>query len=497
MTSTTLSGQEPAALYRFTDRLFRAESERDVYEASLDAIAEAMGCQRAAILRFNERNVMRFVAWRGLSDGYRIAVDGHSPWTAGQRDVEPLTVSNIEDAGESEAITSVILGENIRGLAFIPLTMSGGVVGKFMVYYEDPHAFTQHEIDLAVTIGRQMGFGLERLAAAEILRRERERFEAVVESIPVMIKLYDPQSGELMLNSAFSKVLGWTGDEARGVDLMAEFFPSEPLREKVRSFMDECPEGWLDTPMVTRMGALVETSWANIRLSDGTRVGIGLDITERKRALERQQLLLNEMDHRIRNLFTLAGGIVSLSGRGQSDAAALVADVRERLAALARAHAMTVAGADGASEQSAGHLHALITAILSPYGVGQAARYSIVGRDLALSSEAVTSLALLFYEFATNAAKYGALSSEQGRIQVECAARDGQMSVTWRELGGPHLGKEQGIEGFGSRLQQASAKQMGADLRREWRREGLVVKLRVPIERLARDHSHVSQRLAS
>ena len=73
---------EQAALYEFTERLHRATSIADVYDAALDAIVQALGCSRASILMFDETDTMRFVAWRGLSDGYRQAVDGHSPWAA-------------------------------------------------------------------------------------------------------------------------------------------------------------------------------------------------------------------------------------------------------------------------------------------------------------------------------------------------------------------------------------------------------------------------------
>ena len=79
-----------AALYEFTDRLYRSESANDVYEAALDAIARALGCRRASILLFDDAGIMRFAAWRGLSDDYRRAVEGHSPWTRDVKDPQPF-----------------------------------------------------------------------------------------------------------------------------------------------------------------------------------------------------------------------------------------------------------------------------------------------------------------------------------------------------------------------------------------------------------------------
>ena len=81
---------EQAALYRFTDQLFRAASADDIYAAALDAIVRALGCDRASILLFDETGIMKFVAWRGLSEQYRRAVEGHSPWTRDTKDPQPI-----------------------------------------------------------------------------------------------------------------------------------------------------------------------------------------------------------------------------------------------------------------------------------------------------------------------------------------------------------------------------------------------------------------------
>jgi len=164
---------EQAALYRFTDRLYRAESDDDIYRAALDAILEALGCDRASVLLFDDAGVMRFVAARGLSDGYKAAVDGHSPWRPGDRDPAPIFVEDIVASGESEALKRTVKSEGITALAFIPLVSGGRVVGKFMTYHDRPHRFSAAEQDLAVTIARQLGFALER-RRTETVRRQAE-----------------------------------------------------------------------------------------------------------------------------------------------------------------------------------------------------------------------------------------------------------------------------------------------------------------------------------
>src|SRR5262245_15636645 len=156
-----------AALYHFTDRLFRAGSADDIYEAALDAIIRALACERASILLFDDTGRMEFVAWRGLSDGYRQAIEGHSPWARDVNDPEPISIGDIEATELDTSLRAVLKAERIAALAFIPLVTKGALVGKFMAHYTAPHEFTKADVNVAVTIARQLGFGIERMRAED------------------------------------------------------------------------------------------------------------------------------------------------------------------------------------------------------------------------------------------------------------------------------------------------------------------------------------------
>ena len=171
---------EQAALYQFTDRLFRARSHQDIYEAALDAILQGLGCERASILRFDDSGIMKFVAWRGLSDRYRQAVEGHSPWTRESKDPQAICVGDIDTAELDSSLKTTVKGEGIGALAFIPLAAQGNLIGKFMTYYATSHAFTEGELDLAVTIARQLGFALERAQAEDSRRHAEEAKELLL-----------------------------------------------------------------------------------------------------------------------------------------------------------------------------------------------------------------------------------------------------------------------------------------------------------------------------
>jgi PAS domain S-box-containing protein len=108
-----------------------------------------------------------------------------------------------------------------------------------------------------------------------------------------MITLYTPDTKIVRLNREFQRVTGWSAHEVSEVSLMEEFYPEPQYRERLRRFM-QAGSGWMDVTMKVRDGRRLETSWANIRLSDDTQVGIGLDITDRKRA----EALLVEADRR-------------------------------------------------------------------------------------------------------------------------------------------------------------------------------------------------------
>jgi len=179
---------EQAALYRFTDRLYRATSDDDVHRAALDAIVDALGCDRASVLLFDSLGVMRFVAARGLSENYCAAVNGHSPWRPTDVDPAPIFIDDIMSSAESEALKHTVKAEGITALAFIPLVSEGAVVGKFMTYHNHAHRYTDAERDLAVTIARQLGFALAKrrsdsqrdLLVAELSHRVKNTLATVL-----------------------------------------------------------------------------------------------------------------------------------------------------------------------------------------------------------------------------------------------------------------------------------------------------------------------------
>jgi PAS domain S-box-containing protein len=150
------------------------------------------------------------------------------------------------------------------------------------------------------------------VVAALVRSRERESdmLQTIIDRIPVMITMYEADVHILRLNREFARLTGWTTEAARGVDLMARCYPDPAYRAEVREFMDSLREGWRDFDMTTRDGRALQTSWSNIQLPDNTRIGIGLDVTERKRTegeRERARSLAEEANRIKDEFFAMLG----------------------------------------------------------------------------------------------------------------------------------------------------------------------------------------------
>ncbi len=158
-------------MVRLADAIGSAQSLPDIYDAALAGIQHATGIDRASILLFDADGVMRFKAWAGLSDAYRTAVEGHTPWSFGDPPPDPLVVSDVQADPSLADYRATFQQEDIRALAFVPIVSERQVIGKFMLYRREPHHFADGELSDALAIGYQIGFAVQRM------RDEREAAE--------------------------------------------------------------------------------------------------------------------------------------------------------------------------------------------------------------------------------------------------------------------------------------------------------------------------------
>jgi PAS domain S-box-containing protein len=237
------------------------------------------------------------------------------------------------------------------------------------------------------------------------------------------------------------------------------------------------------------------SAWGYVEFEDagGERKAVAItgasrDISDLISANEAQQLLIYELHHRVKNVFALASSVLTLSARSAETPKALARTVGERLGALARAHTLTLPTPSKDNPGQSAMLHALMGTIVSPFE-GKThdgkPRIAIAGSDIAITGQAVTSFALLLHEFATNAAKYGALSVPDGYIEIASRDAGETVEVTWLERRGPAIGGPIDEEGFGSLLTRMTVSgQLNGRIERDWRPDGLFIQMTVDRARL-------------
>jgi PAS domain S-box-containing protein len=231
--------------------------------------------------------------------------------------------------------------------------------------------------------------------------------------------------------------------------------------------------------------ATVDKAGRVVRLS-----GVTVDITERKRAEERQNLLAREVDHRAKNALALAQSIVRLTRA--SDVKDYVQAVEGRISALARVHTiLSLSNWEGAE------VGRLVDEEIAPYSSGD--QIEFYGPELKLQPATAQTLALALHELVTNSAKYGALSTLSGRLRIGWEVRGDALQLTWEEKGGPPV-EAPLSRGFGTRSVIASIEtQLGGKAEFDWKAEGLVCQLSVPVSRnaLPREAGHHPSHLAN
>jgi len=225
---------------------------------------------------------------------------------------------------------------------------------------------------------------------------------------------------------------------------------------------------------------------ADAGIVDGVMFGIFLDVTGRKQAEEGSELLAGEMSHRVKNLLTIATGLTELTGRSAQSVAAMTGELTQRLTALGRAHDVVrpLPGHQG----KAALLGDLLSVLLAPYDDNGAfsGRIRVAVPRMGVGQATATTLAMMVHELATNSVKYGALSCEEGVLDVSSKADEDDLYLIWAETGGPRITAPPEMNGFGSRLIARSiASQLGGKLTYDWQESGLVVKVRLRAERLA------------
>jgi PAS domain S-box-containing protein len=295
------------------------------------------------------------------------------------------------------------------------------------------------------------------------LRQQEERWNATYEHAAIGIVEVDAEGRFLRVNKAICSITGLSREELLGWRLFARTHPDdrdpdeELYRRQVRG---ELGFYSIEKRFLRKDGRMI---WCAVRSSTvrdahgnflyGVRVV--QDITERKEAEERQKLLIDELNHRVKNTLATVQSLATQTARGTGSAEAFRHAFEGRLIALSQAHDQLTR-----RHWKSADLLDIVKAATAPYLSRSHDHIVIEGESVTVSPRAGLTLALAFHELTTNAAKYGALSTPSGRIEIRWRILQGQSQpplawIEWREEGGPPVSVP-ARRGFGSRFIEGS-----------------------------------------
>jgi PAS domain S-box-containing protein len=301
-------------------------------------------------------------------------------------------------------LRSVVKAEGIKALAFIPLLARGRLIGKFKTYHVAPRKFGDAEKDLSITIGRQLGFSIERMRSEEDRRRAEQASRLLASIIPNSsdaIISRDLDGAITSWNRGAARTCGYAADEMIGKSLV-NLIPADRREHEAavlaRIRLGEEPEPY-ETVRRRKDGKLIDvfSTVSPVRDDAGNVIGaskIARDITERKQAQARRELLTQEIQHRTKNLFAVVHSVVARSFAGKETVGEAEEAVLNRLHSLAKTHAMLID-----KDWQGAELSDVVATEMSPY----ADRVSANGPRVLLSAKAAQNFALAIHKLATNA----------------------------------------------------------------------------------------------
>ena len=450
------------------DRFFRA-----LFHSPLGGIAVA-DVQSFAIVDTNE--VLLEILGRGRDEIVGIPHVWRDLTPPEYHEFDQRAIEQVLDVGHSDPFEK----EYVRpDGSRIPVRVSSAVVegypGKLIVFVSD----ITHEH-----------------AARERERGIQQRLEIAISAADQGVWDWNIETGEMVYSARAKEIYGFAVDEPVTFQMVHDATHAEDLNYTIPHLQRA-----LDPAIRDRSSYEYRVVWPNGEerwvLAYGEAVFAGppgaekavryagtiQDITARKTAERRQQILVAELNHRVKNMLAIVQSLAFQTLRGESVPDHLAETFAGRLKALSGAH-------DILTDQSweGANLHDIALAALSPLTADVASRIQLKGEPIRLNPQAAVSFAMAFHELGTNAAKYGALAHAKGRVDLSWRI-DGdaekRLTIDWKEHDGPPVNAPE-RHGFGTRMiKRVVGSDIGGDVEMHFEKDGLRCSVAAPLEALA------------
>lgn len=419
---------------------------------------------------------------------------------------EPMTVPCAPDDARFSANPLVTGDPNIRFYCGVPLrSAEGAPLGSLCIIDDQPRAeLAPDELEALSTLAGAAMAVLEQERIALLAKRESERsatriselenrFESLADVLPQMVWSADNQGYADYFNRRWAEYTGASAQASFGAHWL-EFIHEDDRAHTQQAWSDAITQGTDYEARYRLRNASGEYRWV---LARGLPIrgqqqimrwiGTSTDIQDEAEAAEQLEVFSQELSHRIKNIFAVISGLISLSSRKFPELSTMAAELNQRVIALSSAHDLV--RPRSFTEQGSRKdvtLVAILEELLAAYRAEDFSRIHIRGGDVMIDDRSATPLALYIHELATNAAKYGALCADGGRIDIDIAAGD-QVAMTWQESGGPPV-HQPAERGFGLDLADVTiTRQLGGELEYDWDPAGLTVTATIPAKNLYRN----------
>jgi PAS domain S-box-containing protein len=471
-----------------------------LYERVLDTAIGLMSADAGTMQKYYpERGELQLLATRGFhpeSAAFWGRVNRASATTCGmalllgRRVIVPDFESSDFMAGTADL--DVSRRSALRAAQSTPLvSRSGRLLGMMSTLWHKPHHPTEHELRLSDVLARQAADLIERIQVETALCESEQRLRwlaSIVESNYDAIVSTDAARVITTWNNAAGRLYGYTPDEVIGQPITILIPPDR--HDEQLSILQRLKRGQrienYETVRQRKDRTLVDVSLtiSPVKNAEGSIVGasaIARDITRRRRAAEREKMLMAELDHRVKNVLARVDMVAISSRNGSSSIDEFTRSLKGRIQSMAAAHALL--------SQKGWHgvgLEALVRSQAAPYAAD--ANIAISGTEVTLTAAAIQAMGMVLHELVTNAAKYGALSVPTGRVTVswdrKLNGHAADLVFAWREFGGPTTAAEP-KSGYGTRLiRELVPHELGGTVDLQFAAEGVSCKIEFPFEQV-------------
>ncbi len=479
VTGTVLTTRINALLVDLDETLARGDSIDAVTQVALCLIGDQLGVRRVGFgevdLDTNTVDICHIWAKPDMPD-----ITGRYPLGNFGAISDELAMGHsvvIDDARTDARTSDAEVQQRYARLGMmsglvIPIIEHGRYVGGVFVQDAEPRIWSRAEILMAEAATRRLWAALKRLRIDAALRNSEQRYRLIFEQAEDIIFTANIDQRITDANEAGARAIGLPRDSLIGRSI-ADFVDPDGFAQTTSMLKQKLDHGGNTRHEVAVMSPDGrQMRWENnsTLIVDPDKRPIGLlsisrDVTERRAFEERRELLIHELNHRVKNTLALVQAIAHQSFRGRADSATAQANFMARIGTLAGAHDLLT------REQWEGvTLAELVRAATAPLDT---ARIDATGDALAVTPKAAVALAMALHELGTNAVKYGALSTSEGRIGIAWETRGDNLHLDWCETGGPPVAVPE-QRGFGVKMiERALASDLGGRVKVEFAADGV------------------------